>query len=488
MKGYRTNDHSLFKPANLKLKEHLYLWGLFFLTVFVIYSLPAILGYLFFFIVFILFFHSKKNYFWLAFFLLLHFSPLGLFNEGSKEAINRLPLFSFGGGISFSTLHIFLLIGLAKAIFLKNKPVRSYFKKHYILLLLYMLLLLLIAIFIHKTKMSIIVEHLKFSFNIFFVFIIYKLIYLREEKYKFVFLLVPFTFLISIDAFYFLLSGGNYLYEYIHPDNISSIPKVFYFEQGAKGIRFHINGFLLSYMAFIFSLSFSFLLRKKKYFLFVAMFSFLAVVAGAMRSWFVIYIIAFLFYIFYSTGKFKIILYVGIVGSILILPIMQSSIGKYALSGTLERINTVFTIGEESSSATQSIESRIENDLPGHLKKIGDSPITGWGFTQKMGNGDTGNFALLVDVGFLGFFLFLWFWISYINLVRSNIKKINNSDLQKTLKMLFVLFFGVMLSHFTTNQMFGIYKKLIFIGLFVFFSEFLLFEVNRYQQLQNNQS
>jgi hypothetical protein len=192
----------------------------------------------------------------------------------------------------------------------------------------------------------------------------------------------------------------------------------------------------------------------------------------------------------YSTGKLKRALIGGVLFLFLLVPILQVSTGKEVLSGAWERISTVFTITEESSASTKSIQNRIQNDLPRHFSLIKKSPLTGWAFTEKQGNGDVGNFALLVDVGFLGFFIFLWFWISYVRILRNQITRLKTKEAKKALKMLIVLFLTMFLGHFSTVMIFGIYNRIIFVGLLVFITEFIISETKTYdkQVLQQIQS
>lgn len=478
--AYKKINSTSRQDISVNINEHIRLWGLFWATVFVIYLLPETFDYIFILFTFLLFALSKKDYFWLAYFILLNFAPFGFFSEGMGEATHRLPLFSFAPGFSFSTEHIFLFIALAKS-FLKKNSVQSYFTRHYQTLLLYLLFLALVALLLHGTSQSVFLDNIKRGFYILFAYVIYKLVQTRREQYSFIYLLIPFVFLILLDATYFLISGGEYIYNYFSPYQIKEAGKMSMDTETGAGIRFHVAGFILSFIVFIYSLSINFIRKNKKYYIIAAVAAFIAILAGALRSWFVIYSIAFLFFVFYSSGKIKNTLAAGIIFLFLLLPIFQVNTGKIAFLGAFERISTVFTLGEETSAATQQIEAKITRRLPEQLQYIQENPITGWAFTEKKGDGDVGNFALIVNTGFIGFFIFLWFWISYIRHINHRIKKLKSKNAKRALKMLIVLFLGVLLSHFTTNVMFDIYKG-IFLGLFVFVSEFILEEVYQYDQ------
>ena len=68
-------------------------------------------------------------------------------------------------------------------------------------------------------------------------------------------------------------------------------------------------------------------------------------------------------------------------------------------------------LGQKESFSTKSIEMRTTVRLPQQLLFIRENPVTGWGFTDRFADPDTGNFGLLVQVGFIGFALFVFFWV-----------------------------------------------------------------------------
>ena len=149
--------------------------------------------------------------------------------------------------------------------------------------------------------------------------------------------------------------------------------------------------------------------------------------------------------------------------------------------GAFQRISTVFSLGDESSPATQQINAKIDMRLPSQLQYIQENPLTGWAFTKRIGDPDVGNFALLVDVGFVGFLIFLWFWFSYFHILKKHIASAKTRNARNALRMLIVLFVGILLSHFTTNMVF-IYYGGIFVGTWVFLSEFIIQEAVIYDQ------
>ncbi|MFW5879977.1 MAG: O-antigen ligase family protein, partial [bacterium] len=280
-----------------------------------------------------------------------------------------------------------------------------------------------------------------------------------------------------------LLTGGNYLYNIVNPGNIKEAMSTGTAGFEGSGIRYGPNGFTISLMIFIFSLSYIFISRQRNYFLAAAISAFIIVIASATRAWFVAYSIALLFFIYYNSRSLKNTFAIGIVSVLLLLPIIYSTTGSLVFTGAYDRLSTVYTIGEEHSAATQQLEAKATRRLPRQLDYIADNPITGWAFTERRGDPDVGNFALIVDVGFVGFFIFLAFWIKYIYVLRGHIKTFKLRSSRNSLKMLIIGFLGILLNHFTTNGWFIIYNG-VFIGLFVFISEFIIEEVKSYEEKQ----
>ena len=472
--------HNSEKIISPKLNEYILLWVLFWTTVAVVYMFPQVVGYIFIIVLFVLFAVSKRDYFWLAFFLLLTYAPFGFFIESSRDSAHRLPLFIFGPGLSFSTSLMFLLIGLTKAL-TKNTQIVSFFSKHYKLLIIYLALLVPIAIIIHETEVGTLLDGIKQVIYISFLFIIYKLIDKREDKYKFILLLVPFVFLFLLDAFYFLITGGDYVYNFFNPDYPRQLLSMGEGISGDLNIRFVPWGFVLSYLIFIFSLSYSFISKKRTYFLITALSAFIIVIAAAVRSWFIIYSIALIFFLFYSSEKLKYSILIGVLFLLLMFPLIQTSTGSAALSAAFDRISTVFSIGKESSAATKSLEYKVKRHLPSQLQYIRENPLTGWEFKKKQGIPDVGNFALIVDIGFVGFFIFLWFWFSFFSILKQHIHAFRDKNAKNAMRMLIVLFLGILLSHFTTNAVF-IISRGVFFGTFIFLTEFIIQEAKIYDQ------
>jgi hypothetical protein len=85
--------------------------------------------------------------------------------------------------------------------------------------------------------------------------------------------------------------------------------------------------------------------------------------------------------------------------------------------------------------------------------------IVGWGFSSnyyKYGDGHVGNFNLLLEVGVLGFLIWVYFWSYYFLKIREYHRYLNYFNyLKRPLNVLIIAQVGMLILHFTSYQFFG---------------------------------
>ncbi len=478
-------DQQVFNLFGIFSLENITILFLFCLTAFAVYFLPNILshlliiGYLFAFIT------SKRNYFWLGLFFILYSTPLGLFSENSIEAFHRLPLFSLASNISFSTFDLFVIVALLKSLKRRTKFIYS-FQKPLILLLFYFMFLIFLAIIIHQAPLNTVLDQVRGAFYFSLIFSIPRLLPSKEFVYKFILLITPFTFIIFIGSAYFFISNGDYLYNLINP--LGEIRHVTLGIQNSFESRFLLHGgqFVLVFIVFIYSLIHLQLTRTKNiYFVILIIISYSLIIMTASRSWFIIFGIILGTYLFQTRNKIPNIIFLSLLSGLLIVFVLNNKTISPGITGAWERTNTIFDFGSEESVSRQSIEMKTIERLPQQLIYIRENPITGWGFTNRLADPDTGNFGLLVQVGFIGFVLFLIFWFSYIKSVQKTKKNLSpNNPYRGVLNVLLASFLGLLLSHFTTNQIFGTHFFPVLLSTFFFLSEYYIKEASNYSGLK----
>lgn len=481
------SDNNIFTVSfkRIVFKESLQILFLIAFTILVIYGLPKIFGIFLVLTIAGLFWFSKKNYFWFAYFFIIICSPGSFFSEGGlADAPYRLPLFSFGSGFSFSTHDVFMILAFVKAIFKGNKY-HYFLTKPLLLILFYIFFLLFVSIIFLSTSGSTLSDLLRLtSFYSLFISFPY-LVHKKSEIHKFIYLTFPIVFFIFFTSVYFFVSGEHFLYLF-NPESLRELK----LGTGGGG-RYGIYGG--GHMLLLFTFIFSLILilepgKKQKIYLFIiAAMSYLSIFLTATRIWFVVYTLILLVFLKISKKRF---VFWAFAGSIFfVFTILQLSPRIYVgAEKSWQRISTIFTLGQEDSDATRSIEVKVETDMPRILEGIKQNPVTGWGYSDRYmmyGSNDVGNWNLIFQIGFLGFLLFIYLWKSYLSLVNRARKMMNKSDPnRKIYNLLTATFIGLLIAHFTTHQVFGLTMQNYhnyFLALYIFYSEFFVRQAIQYE-------
>jgi len=353
------------------------------------------------------------------------------------------------------------------------------------LILFYAIFLLLLSMTIYGVSFDTWVFYLR-NFIFYSYFISFPaLVKKREEIIKFIWLPFPIMFFTFFTAVYFFIHGGHFLYLF-DPGSLRDIHML-------GGIsRFGMFGgeHILVLFCFIFSLFFSILKNNKNiYLISVGFISYLSILMTATRVWFIVYTFIFLIFLYKIKAKHirrAIILLLTLI--VLIYSLYnQNLVTERRIESTSERLASVFYLGDPRSESTQSFEYKSKVKLPKVFEGIKENPIFGWGFSDRameIVNADVGNFALIGQVGIIGFLLFIYFWLSYFKLLLLARKRLFKKDRVKdALLILGASFFGFLIAHFTTHQFFGLTRfqyDIFFISAFIFLSEFFIKEAIKF--------
>jgi len=464
----------ILKIPDYPLRDGLYLYGLFFLLILVYYILPMPFRYIASMIMLILFILSKEDYWWLALFFILYTGPWGLFAENTRDATVGIPLFSLGSGFSFSFIQVFFIISFLKALYLSPRFL-SLFRSHFQRIFVYFAFLLVVALF-YGTGPAIIFDDLKVAVFWGFVFVLPALIRKPDEAYRFLLLVLPVVFLVFIDAIYFLFTGGGYIYYLIY-----SASPVRDFELMAgldpeANIRFAPYGWHAVLLGYIVSLALAQVDRKHSVFLFItAIAAFAVVIISATRSWFIIFGLIALFTMWRSKRIKSVVILAGMFLLLFFFLFSESSISREIFGGSLKRIVTVFDINREGNYLPESMATKFTVRLPPQLELIRQNPVTGWGFTENRGDVDVGIFGHWVEVGLVGLALFFYLWYDYIRLTGAAIKdRVIPVQYRNLIAVMLAGFLGLLISHFSTNQIFGITYYTVFIPIYFWITDIFL--------------
>ena len=462
--------------------EYLFIYLAIFITFLFVYFLPSVFSWIPVLILLIqyLFSNNKNDYIWIAVFFVFMIAPAGFFGETEGNLSKRLPLITITSDASLQVIDLFIFITLIKAI-RKQVKYSFYFKKELIILLLYAGLLIFFAIFYHKTSIFSLADHLR----VFFYFsLLYSIPVLFKYKYHNFFRIIkltsPLIFIIFVGALYFLLSNGQYLYDTIIPNQalLGKASLALDKEVISGRFMFHGNEFAFTYLLLVIGLCFFSLKPKSYYWLLISVLSLIIIIISATRSWFVLGVI--IFGVFFVINKKIFLKKIMVLLSILLLfagILSSSQILQKGLNASWQRINTLFSLGQEESDATKTIQYKIQNRLPRALDRIQSRPYLGWGFTKKSGGSDVGVFGHIVQVGFIGFFLFALLWFKYYKILLKKKKLLSVYGYLREKKVIIILitgFSGLILSHFTTNQIFGYVNRPELVSLYLISSDFIV--------------
>lgn len=453
------------------LREILELFSLFAVTAFLVYFTPKIYSQIYILGVLLVFVRSKRNYFWIAFFLILYSTPLALFSESVKSIEHRLPLFNIAPGMSLDTINLFIVVSFMKALF-RPRAYAYLIQGPMIGLFLYFVVLVGLAVLVHDSDISTIVDQLRFASGFSLLFSLPRLLRNRHEIDRFLHLIFPSVIPVFLGGVYFLVTNGEYFYNILSPDQ--DLFK-FSFIGNSDYTRFCLHGaqFDLIFIVFILSLvKQNLIFEKSKYLVVLAILCFTTIIIAALRHWFVIFSIIFLAYLISTTQKTKNIAVFLLVSMIIYSFMTINENTKGGIIAAWGRTSTVFQIGDKDSISRKTIEFKRKYRLPKQIQFIKENPVTGWGFTKRTGDPDVGNFALLVEVGYFGFIFFVILWMTYLKRLHGLIRnKAVRKEQRNALKIFFVGFIGLLISHFTTNQIFGLYTFSIMLSMYLYISD-----------------
>lgn len=455
-------------------KNFYFLYGTFFLIIGIFYFLPLPFRYLTMFVLLWLFALSKRNYWWLAFYFIISIGVWGLFTEGTRDASTGFPLISFGRGFSFSFKQAFLFVALFKVVYFK-RTFTSYFKKPFIAIFWYFAFLVFLALLM-GTSLGVVIDDLKKAVMWGSVIVFPALIKEEAEVFRLIYLILPVVLFVFVDGLYFLFTGGHSIAELFN-----SLHDV----RSVEVLRFQLHGWHGVLLGFIISLALAQIHKSKQFFLYsIAGMAFFVELISGTRSWFIIFLIIAA-YTLLKGEKMRTMSIVGgfvMVIALYIVPMTNTSMTVF--EGTTERILSVFEINQAGSASNKQIEAKLTQRLPQQLKYIKQNPITGWGFTEKKGDMDVGVIGQLVEMGLIGFFLFIWLWWRYLSLTRSVSKnKYIPKEYRLLLRVFWIGMIGLLISHFTTNQIFGLYYYTLFIAIYFWLTNFFLKQAKQHHGL-----
>lgn len=427
--------------------DHILLVLLVIFAAFITYYLPLGLDKILYFIFPVLFYKSNKNYLWIAFLFVLIEQPGGLFFGGSKDAVNRLPLYSFGS-FSVSFEQIMVLIALIKAISLKKK-FNPYIKNFLNLFLILFLLLLILSV-----PIGVNFRNIKLIFriiiNLTLFYSLYFLIQNEEDWIKFFKIIFPFALYAIVLQIYSLIVGHQliniFIPSIITTQGVLGETRIFGWTRPIE----MTNLLFLTFLGSLYFLNHSKSFFNKNYLIVINIISFIAVFFTATRSWVLAFTSAYLFLILLNRLKFgKIIIKYSLTILIIIFVASSINIVKTQLSSAFDRIATIKLIAQGDITAGGTVK-RYDVRAPAVIDAFKNSTIIfGAAFSDYYflhQDGHVGYHNFLFNTGIVGFIVLLLFIINYfIKFLRVSISLSYNNPYRHSIKIFPVAFLSILI-------------------------------------------
>lgn len=433
-------------------------------AIFVYFLSPAITR-IYFALLLVLAFRSEKPYFWIAFMFILINEPAGLFRGSTADDLQRVPLFTFGKGASIAVYDIFFVGYIIKALTKIRQPV---FFRSSLNVLTFFAVVLFFYSFIAGTSiktMIIIIRSFVLPFTFFLV--AHRLINNKEDFERLIKLLLPFILLAllgQIHEIYF----GTYITTYVkHGEKVIAGTGVG-LSDDAEAVSRAFDSDLLATILFILGgyLLISNTKNFKRLWVVIVMYiDFFICFTSATRGIFITYsiIVINLFYFLSKSSLLRarqitsmfVIMLVALGGLQLL---KQNDVLSKQLNNATERLSSIGNYLDQNSSVSDRENKRVDERIPKLMKHIKESPIIGFGFTDKAleyADGHVGFHNQMIEGGILEVLVFLYFIFSVIMKVRRFTTGFRYGIQKNALRFFAYALLALLVVHGTSSQFFG---------------------------------
>jgi len=433
-----------------QIREILTIYILFFLSVIITYKTPQILGSLLQIICLFFFWRSKKDYFWLAFVLIIE-SEVG-FIFAKVDTIHSFSIIpaSLLGNLYFSLG--FLFFAILKFFPKKLKP-PFFLKTNFILLGGYFLIQLMVF-GIYKLPAVI-----RLGMPWILVFIIPHILKSEKEIANFFRLIFPFVILVLVSQVYKIITGLELSTFF---GGLAS--EIIYFRGGIEesdvAIR-PVYGSIIPFISIWGSIYFSTLKTKlfsKTYLSIILSLSIFSIFLTASRSWLIsISLMVFVYLIIVAKNPLKTFTQILIGATIIIIIVQAIPLLRKQIILSFNRFQTIETFAKGDITAGGTLQ-RFDVRIKGPMKGFYKSPLIGWGVGDKANfysDSHVGFHNLLMAGGLIGATLWGLLWLNFINKMLSAYQKFDSGNPYKNIPLVLISFLFSMLIIHAASQWFG---------------------------------
>ncbi|RKX91749.1 MAG: hypothetical protein DRP84_11150 [Spirochaetes bacterium] len=145
-----------------------------------------------------------------------------------------------------------------------------------------------------------------------------------------------------------------------------------------------------------------------------------------------------------------------------------------------KRVSQVSYIAKGNIYIVDTARSRFFDQLPIILEQIKQNPLTGYGvseITMEYCNNNLGFVNTILMFGIFGLSLFIYFFIKYFSMISTSIKRFDNNPFKNSLKIMAIVWVGILIGYFSTWDFFTYYfYKTFFISILIAITEFFIRE------------
>jgi hypothetical protein len=416
-------------------------------TVLMTYKAPRLLTTLWYIFTLVLYYRSKDEAFWLAFYLVTvdgFFGFLGVYTV----TIQLLP-----GLPAIELAQFYIILTLIKALQIKSRPL-IFYKKYLAILLLYLIFLIIWGQMMgFSGGLTAYFRILKLSLPFILFYSLPRLLTTYQTYRR----LFGFIFIVFLGAFatqlFVLLSG-------ILPAKIAELSDDQVAEAGAYRGFYNVGITLLGLFGALFYLSERNSKSYDRIYLFIIIISTYGMAyLSATRGWIVSFsiIIILSFVLASGTGVSKVTGFVFVFFIAAYIGLSNNKI-KEQIDFANERLKTLGAVTEGDLTAGGTL-ARIAERGPRVMKVFKENPIFGWGFSdtsRKYSDGHVGNQTLLLHSGIVGFVLLTGFLFYFsIKLTELFLSKKRYNPLKTSIPVFIIFLAGWFIIHSTSGQHFN---------------------------------
>jgi hypothetical protein len=387
---------------------------LFWISVVVVYVAPIGDDKIVFIVLLLLFWFTKMDYFWFAFFIIIALTPGGFFTETTNDAVRRLPLFTIFPKASFSVFDLFLIVSLMKAIF-KGRSQRFGDALKLKNIFYFLIYILVVSIFHGFSVASFIRLPLRGLFFYSFMFTFPALIYNKKDTFKFLCMFLPFVF-IELVAQIYLLTEGQYLVTLFNSEIGLT---VFRDKLMGNNIRSIAIGYSIVMMSFIFCLVMMDSEKRivpKSYLILILILSSISVMISATRQTILMFGFMFILYILFVTRSrpgFIIQIFFISLGLFVLLDLINVIDLNSVFGASFDRLTGAIQYQNGTVTTEDTLDARLVHRLPLLLEHIKGSIFLGYGFSDvyyEYHDGHLGGILVgLLQAGLIGYMFYIAF-------------------------------------------------------------------------------